>query len=68
MKYRFILEDDDVDVGQPADIRMTGRHIEHVVKGEQTWDELLPHIEDWLKGCGYIFDGHLSLSDDKTDE
>jgi hypothetical protein len=63
MRYRFILEDDDVDIDQPVGVQCAGRHIEHVIIGEQTWDELLPHIETWLRGCGYIFDGELTVMD-----
>lgn len=48
MRYKFILEDDE-------------RHVEHVVTGEQTWNELLPYMMDWLKGCGYIFESNARL-------
>lgn len=63
MKYKFILEDtsskEDFDYGP-------SRHIEHVITGEQTWPQLLEHIQFWMKGCGYVFDGELDIVDPDT--
>jgi hypothetical protein len=43
---------------------LAARHIEHTITGEQTWDELLPRFEEWLRGVGYVFDGQLEMVKD----
>lgn len=48
MTYKFIREDED-------------RYIEHIVTNVETWDELLPYMMDWLKGCGFVFDANARL-------
>jgi len=58
MTYKFTAIDDENDVYGPA------RHIEHTITGEQTCDELLPRFEEWLRGVGYVFDGHLEMVKD----
>lgn len=50
--YKFIFTDTE-----PA----PARHIEHTITGEQTWDELLPLFEDWLRGIGYAFKGDVRV-------
>jgi hypothetical protein len=59
-EYRLTLIDKDDTTG------ITTRQIEHVIRDEQTWPELLPFMFDWLKGIGYIFDAtqHLEVVDD----
>jgi hypothetical protein len=57
MKYKFIATEDEDDFGP-------GRVIEHTIQGEQTWNELLTHFEDWLRGTGFIVKGHFELVDD----
>lgn len=57
IKYTLICEDDDTTYGP-------GRVISHTLTGEQTWDELLPYIESWLRGIGYIFNGTLDIVPD----
>lgn len=59
IKYKFIMEDSESNQYGP------GREVSHTVIGEQTWDELLPRIEEWLRGVGYIFNGTLAVVDDK---
>jgi hypothetical protein len=56
-EYRLVMIDKDDDTG------ITTRHIEHVIHEEQTWNDLLPYMFDWLKGIGYIFDvnEHLEI-------
>ena len=55
MTYKFIAIDDENNEYGPA------RHIEHTITGEQTWVELLPRFEEWLRGVGYVYDGHLEM-------
>jgi hypothetical protein len=57
MKYKFIAIEDEDDNGP-------GRVIEHTIIGEQKYEELLDHIEDWLRGVGYMFKGHLAIVED----
>lgn len=40
------------------------RIITHTVNGTETWSELLPHFQDFLKGVGFIFDGTLDIVED----
>lgn len=61
-KYTFIYEDDDVSQFGP------GREIKHTITGEQTWPDLLTHIEDWMRGIGYKFDGTLEIMDGDLNE
>ena len=58
MTYKFIAIDDENNEYGPA------RHSEHTITGEQTWDELLPRFEEWLRGVGYVFDGQLEMVKD----
>lgn len=52
IKYSFsMVDDEDGD----------GVEIVHTLKGERKWSELLPYFEEWLKGAGYIFDGHIEM-------
>jgi hypothetical protein len=30
-------------------------------------DEIVAHFEDFLKGCGFIIDGHLDFVEDEND-
>jgi hypothetical protein len=59
MTYKFIAIDDEQDEFGPA------RHIEHTINGEQTWPELVERFEEFLKGVGYIYDGHLEMVEDE---
>ena len=61
-KYTLIYEDDEVTSFGP------GREIKHTITGEQTWPDLLNHIQDWLKGIGYKFDGTLEIMDGDENE
>ncbi len=45
-----------------------GREIKHTIVGEQTWDELLPRFEEWLRGVGYIFDGTVEVVCEHNDD
>ena len=54
IKYTFSMVDDETEFG-PA------REVVHTINGEQTWVELLPFFEEWLRGIGYHFDGHLEM-------
>jgi hypothetical protein len=58
MTYKFIAIDDEQNEFGPA------RHIEHTINGEQTWPELVERFEEFLKGVGYIYRGHLEMVDD----
>jgi hypothetical protein len=58
MTYKFICIDDESNGYGP------GRHIEHVITGEQTWVDLLSRFEEWLRGVGYVFDGQLEMVKD----
>ena len=58
MTYKFIAIDDENNEYGPA------RRIEHTITGEQTWVELLPRFEEWLRGVGYVFDGQLEMVKD----
>ena len=56
IKYKFILsESANID-----DLELDSRHIEHVITGEQYLPDLVDRFEEWLRGCGYIFD-HIEL-------
>lgn len=57
-QYKFICTGDEADEFGP------GINVEHTINGEQTWDELLPLFEAFLRGVGYIFDGHLEMVKD----
>ena len=57
MKYKFIMEDDEQNEFGPA------REVVHTIIGEQSWPELLPFMEEWLRGIGFIFDGSLAMVD-----
>jgi hypothetical protein len=59
MTYKFIAIDDENDEFGPA------RIIEHTITGEQTWPELVERFEEFLKGIGYIYDGHLEMVEDE---
>lgn len=59
MKYKLIMEDDEMDEFGPA------REVAHTIIGEQTWPELLPFMEEWLRGIGFIFNGTLAIVDDE---
>lgn len=54
-QYKFISISDEADEFGPK------INIEHTINGEQTWDELLVHFENWLKAVGYIFDGEVQM-------
>jgi hypothetical protein len=59
MTYKFIAIDDENDECGPA------RIIEHTITGEQKWNELLVHFENWLSGVGFTYDGHLEMVEDE---
>ena len=39
------------------------RVITHEITGTETWHDLLPHFQDFLKGVGFIFDGEVTIVD-----
>lgn len=59
IKYTFTMTDDESNFSGPA------REVIHSITGEQSWVELLPLFEEWLRGVGYHFDGHLEMVTDK---
>jgi len=61
MKYTLTMTDD----GNADDFTPSGstREVSHTITGEQTWVELLPFIQEWLHGIGFIFDGELAVVD-----
>ena len=58
IKYTLKYEDTESDVHCPA------REILHQILGEQTWEELLPFITEYLRGIGYHFNGTLAIVDE----
>jgi hypothetical protein len=32
-----------------------------------TYTDVLLHFEDFLRGCGYIFDGHLDIVEEEAE-
>jgi hypothetical protein len=60
MKFTFICER-EMDLFGPKIVNTT------VVEGEQTTYQLLERFEDFLRGNGYIFDGHLDFVDDSCE-
>ncbi len=42
-------------------------HIEHTVNSVSLPD-LINEFENFLRGCGFIFDGHLTIEDEEQDE
>ncbi len=46
------------------------QQITKIADDDITLDDLLPHIEGFLRGCTYTFDGELQIVDekDKQDE
>jgi hypothetical protein len=54
MKFTFICEH-DADLFGPKTTNT------HVIDGEQTVHQLLERFEDFLKGCGYVIDGHFDV-------
>lgn len=67
--YSFQHEVAETNTGLPA------KTITHTIESEDVnLDEMLMAFEDFLKGCGYVFDGHVtienpdySLEDDCSD-
>ena len=61
MKYTLTMSDDGNDDGFPTS--SSTREVSHTITGEQTWPELLPFIQEWLHGIGFIFEGELVVVD-----
>ena len=56
--YSFQHEVPETDTGLPA------KTITHTIESEDVnLDEMLMAFEDFLKGCGYVFDGHVTIED-----
>lgn len=36
--------------------------------GDSTYDDLCRHFEDFLRGCGYVFTGHVEVVGDYEEE
>lgn len=52
----------DFDSGIPA------KNIDHTIDADDlSLDELIPAFEDFLRGCGYVFDGHLEIVNNEAD-
>ena len=62
-KYTFICERDNNDYL----LRIPKTSNTFVVEGEQTLFELIEKFEDFLRGNGYVFDGHFDLVDPNED-
>ena len=37
------------------------------VSDDVTYDVLLGHFEDFLRGCGYIFPGHVTIVEEEQE-
>ena len=56
MKFTFICEH-EADLFGPKTTNTL------VIDGEQTVSQLLERFEDYLRGCGYVIDGHLEVAE-----
>jgi hypothetical protein len=70
IEYTFIMKEvmEDSDGRYYGNINTfelprEGRTVTNTVTGEQTWPQLVETFEEWLRGVGYVFDGHLVLED-----
>ena len=43
------------------------KRIEHDFEGTTLDDDILPHIEEFLLGCGFKFNGRLTIVEDKDE-
>jgi len=64
IKYKFVLEE---ELDNDPCCYSPGREIVHVHTGELTLSDQLERFEEWLRGVGYIFDGHLEIIEDMND-
>ena len=56
--YSFQHKVPETEYGLPA------KTITYAIESEDiTLDEMLIAFEDFLKGCGYVFDGHVTIED-----
>ena len=61
MKFTFVCDRDQDFFGPKTTNTL-------VIDGEQTVYQLLEKFEDFLKGCGYVIDGHFDVVETFTEE
>ena len=59
MAYKFIRTIDSENKFSNCDVEFT------VSSNSMTYPELLEVFEEFLRGCGYVFDGHVEIVEEE---